>query len=304
MSHTPDAPAAPLAGMADAEEPDPSEGHSRGLLSRIIEVFVPADDDPSRQAPAATDAAAQVRMPGIVNLRKLRVEDVAVPKADIVAVPVTISLPDLVETFRDSGLTRIPVYDGTLDTPLGLINLKDFALRHGFCDRDGDFDLRAMLRPLLFVPPSMPAGVLLQKMQAQRTHMALVIDEYGGTDGLVTIEDLLETVVGEIGDEHDEDEAARFTREKEGVWLAQATTDLEEFEAAIGRPLTQHEEIDAEEIDTLGGLVFMLAGHVPARGEVIRHPDGPEFEVIDADPRRIRRLRVRLPQGWARPVDA
>lgn len=304
MSHTPDAPAAPYSVAADAPDSDPPEGQSRGLLSRIIEVFSPSDDDQARQSPETANGVAPVQMPGMVNLRKLRVEDVAVPKADIVAVPVTISLADLVEIFRDSGLTRIPVYDGTLDTPLGLINLKDFALRHGFTDQNGDFDLRAMLRPLLFVPPSMPAGVLLQKMQAQRTHMALVIDEYGGTDGLVTIEDLLETVVGEIGDEHDEDEAASFSREKEGVWLAQATTDLEEFEAAIGRPLTHHDEIDAEEIDTLGGLVFMLAGHVPARGEVIRHPDGPEFEVIDADPRRIRRLRVRMPQGWARPADA
>jgi magnesium and cobalt transporter len=136
--------------------------------------------------------------------------------------------------------------------------------------------------------------VLLQKMQAERIHMALVIDEYGGTDGLVTIEDLLETVVGDIDDEHDEKEAATFVKEKPGVWLAQATTELEEFRAETGLDLTAHEEIDGEDVDTLGGLVFMLAGHVPARGEIIRHPDGPEFEVVDADPRRIKRLRVRL----------
>jgi magnesium and cobalt transporter len=233
-------------------------------------------------------------MPGIVNLRKMRVEDVAIPKADIVAVPVTSSFEDLVAVFRDSGLSRIPVFDGTLDNPLGMVNLKDFALRHGFRS-ETPFDLRAILRPLLYVPPSMPAGVLLQKMQTERIHMALVIDEYGGTDGLVTIEDLLETVVGEIEDEHDEDEGATFVCEKPGVWLAQATTDLDAFAEATGIDLTAHEEIDGEEIDTLGGLVFMLAGHVPARGEVIRHPDGAEFEVIDADPRRIKRLRVRLP---------
>ena len=154
-----------------------------------------------------------------------------------------------------------------------------------------------LLRPLLFVPPSMPLGVLLQKMQADRIHMALVIDEYGGTDGLVTIEDLLEQVVGDIDDEHDEAEAQTFVREKPGVWLALAKTPLEEFEAAIGMNLTAHAEIDEEEIDTLGGLVSMLSGHVPARGEVIKHPDGPEFEVIDADPRRIKRLRVRIPSA-------
>jgi magnesium and cobalt transporter len=127
--------------------------------------------------------------------------------------------------------------------------------------------------------------------------MALVIDEYGGTDGLVTIEDLIETVVGEIEDEHDVDEAQSFLREKPGVWLALARTPLETFERAIGQDLTAHEEIDEEEIDSLGGLVSMLAGHVPARGEVIEHPAGIEFEVIDADPRRIKRLRIRMPES-------
>jgi magnesium and cobalt transporter len=137
-------------------------------------------------------------------------------------------------------------------------------------------------------------GVLLQKMQAERIHMALVIDEYGGTDGLVTIEDVIEQVVGEIEDEHDIEEAKSWILEKPGCYLAQARTDLDDFEAEIGMVLTNPEEIDEEEIDTLGGLVTMLAGHLPARGEVILHPDGPEFEVVDADPRRIKRLRVRL----------
>jgi magnesium and cobalt transporter len=136
--------------------------------------------------------------------------------------------------------------------------------------------------------------VLLQKMQNDRIHMALVIDEYGGTDGLVTIEDLIEQVVGEIEDEHDTDEDALWTLEKPGVYMVESKAPLEDFEAEIGMPLTEHDEIDEEEIDTLGGLVFMLAGHVPARGEVIQHPEGPEFEVIEADPRRIKRLRVRL----------
>ena len=140
----------------------------------------------------------------------------------------------------------------------------------------------------------MPLGVLLQKMQAERIHMALVIDEYGGTDGLLTIEDLIEQVVGEIEDEHDIEEASPFVEERPGTWLALAKTPLDEFQDAIGRDLTSHDEIDEEEVDTLGGLAVMLAGHVPARGEVIRHPDGPEFEVVDADVRRVKRLRLRL----------
>jgi magnesium and cobalt transporter len=151
-----------------------------------------------------------------------------------------------------------------------------------------------MLRPLLFVPPSMTIGVLLSKMQAERRHMALVIDEYGGVDGLVTIEDLIEQVIGEIEDEHDVDEGTYWSIESTGCYLALSKTPLDDFEAEIGMSLTDHEDVDEEEIDTLGGLVFMLAGRVPARGEVVPHPDGPEFEVIDADPRRIKRLRVRL----------
>ena len=140
----------------------------------------------------------------------------------------------------------------------------------------------------------MTIGVLLAKMQTERRHMALVIDQYCGVDGLVTIEDLIEQVVGEIEDEHDIDDDVYFTREKPGCYLALAKTPLDEFEAEIGLSLTTHDDVDEEEIDTLGGLVFMLAGRVPARGEVVQHPDGPEFEVIDADPRRIKRLRVRL----------
>jgi magnesium and cobalt transporter len=152
-----------------------------------------------------------------------------------------------------------------------------------------------MLRTLLFVPPSMPIGVLLTKMQTERRHMALVIDEYGGVDGLLTIEDLIEQVVGEIADEHDAHEDQLWLQEKPGCYVVQARVPLEDFEAEIGRSLTSHEDVDEEEIETLGGLVFMLSGRVPARGEVVLHPEGPEFEVIDADPRRIKRLRVMLP---------
>jgi len=221
----------------------------------------------------------------------MRVEDVAIPNVEITAVPVDITRAHLIDVFRESGYTRIPVYDGTLDNPLGLVHLKDIALRFGFGAADDELDMKALIRPLIFAPPSMPIGVLLGKMQSTRMHMALVIDEYGGVDGLVTIEDLIEQVLGEIEDEHDQNEAALFREESPGCWAAAARTPLDEFEAAIGMHLLEAE--DQEEIDTLGGLVFMLTGRVPARGEVIRHPLGIDFEVIDADVRRIKRLRVR-----------
>ncbi len=296
MGDTPEGPSsAAQSAPPDLTDETPAEAQSRGFFSRIIEALTPSDA--AEGDPAARQPSAMIPSPGIGNLRRMRVEDVAIPKADITAVPATIDKDDLVTIFRSSGLTRLPVFEGTLDTPIGIANLKDFALKHGFNGDSGAFNLRDMVRPLLFVPPSMPLGVLLQKMQAERIHMALVIDEYGGTDGLVTIEDLIEQVVGEIEDEHDIDEARTFVKEKPGIYLAQAKTALEDFEAEIGMDLTAHDEIDAEDVDTLGGLVFMLAGHVPARGEVVTHPDGPEFEVIEADPRRIKRLRVRMPDA-------
>ncbi|EET46221.1 transporter associated domain-containing protein [Thalassobium sp. R2A62] len=278
--------AAQSARTEEQEMPAP-----RGFFTRIIGALSPSDTpeiaEPQVTAPVAPGL-------GMLNLRRMRVEDVAIPKADIVAVEVGMELDELVGVFRESGLTRLPVFDGTLDTPVGFAHLKDFALTYGFNGKSAAFHLRDVVRPLLYVPPSMQIGVLLTKMQADRIHMALVIDEYGGTDGLVTIEDLIEQVIGEIEDEHDIAEGEFWTVESPGVYLAKAKTPLEDFQAEIGITLTEAEDVDAEEIDTLGGLVFMLSGHVPARGEVIPHPDGPEFEVIEADPRSIKRLRVRL----------
>ncbi|UYV38581.1 hemolysin family protein [Rhodobacteraceae bacterium D3-12] len=270
-----------------------------GFFRRIIDALSPSDTDnePEREA---TDRPSEPMSPGMLNLRRLAVEDVMVPKADIISVPASITKDELVQLFRDSGLSRLPVYQDTLDTPIGMIHLKDLALQHGFNGGPkGRFSLKKMLRPLLFVPPSMPIGVLLAKMQSERRHLALVVDEYGGTDGLVSIEDLIEQVIGEIEDEHDQEETSLFTANPDGSWMAQAKTPLDEFEAEIGRSLTEHDDVDEEEIDTLGGLVFMLSGRVPVRGEVIKHPDGTEFEVMDADPRRIKRLRVRLPKSSA-----
>lgn len=268
-----------------------------GFWERIFGSLTP--EAPQQEPVAAQEQKPEIQSHGMINLRRMRVEDVAIPSAEILSVPVSIERDDLVQVFRDSGYTRIPVYEGTLDTPLGFAHLKDFALTHGFNGGSKPFDLAQMLRPLLFVPPSMPIGVLLAKMQAERRHMALVIDEYGGVDGLVTIEDLIEQVIGEIEDEHDPGEDQTWYLEKTGCYVALARTPLGEFEAEIGRSLTGHEDVDAEEIDSLGGLVFMLSGRVPARGEVIVHPEGPEFEVMDADPRRIKRLRVMLPDAAA-----
>ena len=290
-------------GAAQSAQDPQQDDAQRSFFARLLDALSPQADPETLSGDAAALKAAAGPMLGMLNLRRMRVEDVAIPKADIVATPVEASLDELVEVFRGSGLTRVPVFEGTLDTPIGFVNLKDVALSHGFNGPSPDFDLRPLVRPLIYVPPSMPLGILLQKMQTERTHMALVIDEYGGTDGLVTIEDLLEQVVGAIEDEHDVDEGRSFVVEAEGVYLAQAKTELADFEAETGLDLTAHDEIDPEEIDTLGGLVFMLAGHVPVRGEVIRHPDGPEFEVLDADPRRIKRLRVRVGQGAVNDAD-
>ncbi len=269
-------------------------------FARVLSVF----SSPSPQdAPTNDDQQVRVKSSverlGMMNLRSKRVDDVAVPKADITAVPSDIKKEDLVDVFRESGNTRLPVYQGTLDTPIGLVHLKDFALNHGFNVKGERFNLSKMLRPLIYAPPSMPIGVLLTKMQSDRMHMALVIDEYGGVDGLVTLEDLVEQVIGEIEDEHDVEEDVFWSQQSDGIYVALSKTPMTEFEDEIGMRLTPEDA--EEELDTLGGLVFLLAGRVPVRGEVIPHTSGTEFEIIDADPRRIKRIRVRLPNAAKTP---
>ncbi len=231
------------------------------------------------------------------NLLRLSVEDVSIPKADIVAVYDKITKNELFDTFKNTALTRLPVYENTLDNPLGFVHFKDFILKSNSDDNVAPFLVKNILRTLLFVPPSMSLGVLLAKMQAERTHMALVIDEYGGVDGLVTIEDLIEQVVGDIEDEHDEANQKDWLLEKPGQYLATAKTSLREFEEETGLDLTNEASIDTEEIDTFGGLVFILAGRVPVRGEIVPHPHGMEFEIVEADPRRVKKLRLRLPDA-------
>jgi magnesium and cobalt transporter len=290
MGTSTDGPAPQTPTKADStSKSDADQPPQRGLLGRLFKRV------PEAAPVAAPSAPVHVSpMHGISNLRRLRVDDVAIPKVDIVAVSLDIGKDALVEVFREHGFSRLPVFKGTLDSPQGLVLLKDLALQHGF-GPGGRFSMRKLLRPILYAPPSMPVGVLLQKMQRERVHMALVIDEYGGVDGLVTIEDLIETVIGEIEDEHDEEEDTLWKEEKPGVFLAQATAPLEEFEPAIGVTLRTTEE--DQEIDTLGGLVMIRTGRMPARGEIVPHESGVEFEVVDADARRIKRVRVRLPSA-------
>jgi len=242
----------------------------------------------------------------ILSFGDVRVYDVMVPRADIVAIEENAALPDVLAVYRQANHSRMPIFRDTLDDPVGMVHIKDVLdyLAPGEGD-DGPpahrskFALRAIRRDVLFVPPSMPALDLLLKMQTTRIHLALVIDEYGGTDGLVTIEDLVEQIVGEIEDEHDKAQGPSLVVRADGSIDADARTDIEDLEELIGLRLV--DEDDEDDVDTLGGLVFSLLGRVPARGELVRHPDGLEFEVRDADPRRIKRLRIHLlPQ----PTDA
>jgi magnesium and cobalt transporter len=281
---------------SDAPADNGGEPAQRGFFGRIISKFTPGADGSNAEV---DENRPLVSIPGgtqhgLGNLRRLRVDDVAIPKIEIAAVPLDVGKDALVEAFREHGFSRLPVYKGSLDHPQGLVLLKDLALQHGF-GATGRFSLKKLLRPVLFVPPSMPAAVLLQKMQKDRVHMALVIDEYGGVDGLVTIEDLIETVIGEIEDEHDEEETALWKEEKPGVYLAQSMAPLDELEQALGIVLRTQE--DDQDIDTLGGLVFLRSGRVPARGEVVPHESGIEIEIVDADPRRVKRVRLRLPEA-------
>ena len=226
------------------------------------------------------------------NLSVLRVDDIAVPKADIIAAPEDSSLQKISEIFRKFRISRIPIFKETLDNPLGFLHLKDFALDDGF-NKDHNFEIKSKLRPLIFIPPSMNLGTLLQKMQAERIHMALVIDEYGGVEGLVTIEDLLEEIVGEIIDEHDQDEDQLWAEEKPNIFLVNARLELDMFKNQTGVNLRYNSEQD-EEYETIGGLVNSLTNRIPVRGEVIKDQMGNEFSIVEADARRIKRLRLKL----------
>lgn len=265
----------------------------------------------------------------MLQFNALRVADVMVPRADIIAVEESEPLVELLRTFQDAGVSRVPLFHETLDDPRGMIHIKDLfkwlmreasvpreaagtqeaapapaagapmdsedqATMLGRCDLSRPLSVAKIRRQLLFVPPSMPALNLLVRMQTSRIHMALVVDEYGGTDGLVTIEDLVEQIVGAIEDEHDETEAANIIADGKLGMLAVARTPVEELEKRLGIKLLTAEE--ASDIDTLGGLVFAIVGRVPGRGEIVRHASGVEFEVLDADARRVKKVKVHMPK--------
>ena len=260
----------------------------RESLEEVIE-------ESERENPALA-RRERVMLANLLRFGELRVDDVKVPRADIIAVDESITICELVAKFREAEHSRLPIFRETLDDPIGLVHIKD-ALGLGELGPDGimrwpDVPIARIRRDILFAPPSMPATDLLLKMQTTRIHLALVIDEYGGTDGLVSIEDLVEEIVGDIGDEHDVDESPHLTKLGDGMYEADARLDLEDFAEETGITLEQPDP--EEDVDTLGGLVVSLVGRVPQRGEIVSH-GGFEFEVLEADPRRIKRLRLRPP---------
>ena len=269
------------------------------LLSKVLR-RAPEPDQPA--SPTEKAQAQERMMDAAERFHLLRVDDVMVPRADIVATDKSASLDELSKAFREAGHSRLPVYEDTLDNPVGMVHVKDLLPYLMFDARGRSAKaypdkkvIRTIRRPVLFVPPSMLAQDLLRRMQARRIHMAVVVDEYGGTDGLVTIEDLIEPIVGDIEDEHDEGVHEIKSLTLDGgirAWEADARVSIDDFEDAIGRDFATRDE--EEEVTTLGGLVFTLAGRVPERGEIIVHPKGVEMEVLDADPRRVKRLRVTL----------
>lgn len=307
------------------DTPDTINGAGReGLLNRFKKIFGIKNGSIrqdlqfalSEDSFDASHFSADERMflGNILALRDVRVEDVMVPRADVDAVSITTNLAELLHLFKSAGHSRMPVFGDTLDDPRGMIHIKDVLVYMTKTAQynpgpevkrrrkmAGDLDLRqidlgasledtSLIRPVLFVPPSMKASALLAKMQVARIQMALVIDEYGGTDGLVSLEDLVETIVGDIEDEHDEDEKPTIVAESETSFVADAKTDLDEVVGVVGPEFTLGEY--SEDADTLGGLVYALVGRIPIRGELIPAPGPFEIEVLEADPRRIKRLRI------------
>ena len=258
----------------------------RDALEEIIEEAEADNDGADHGEPITAGERSLLR--NIIRLRDLSASDVMVPRADIHAVAEDTGFDDLLAAFSAHGHSRLPVYRESLDDVLGFIHVKDLMTA-----RPGgrSFDLKAVLRQILFVAPSMRVLDLLLQMRLSRQHLALVVDEFGGIDGLITIEDLVEQIVGEIEDEHDIAEGPKLIPRPDGTLVADARATIEAFEELVG-PILTPEEREAD-IDTLGGLVVHLSGRVPSRGELVSHPSGVAFEVIDADPRRIRRLRVR-----------
>ena len=256
-----------------------SEANWRDTIEELIE------DTPGPETMVA--AHERTLLSNILRFKDLTAIDVMIPRADIVAVEAETPVDEVLALLAKRAHSRLPVYREGLDEIIGMLHIKDLLASLADGNRGG---IQGLLRDVLIVAPSMPVVDLLLEMRETRQQMALVVDEFGGIDGLITIEDLVEEIVGEIEDEHDIDASPQIAQSPDGSYLADARLPIEEFEEAVG-PVVDEEE--REDIDTLGGLVFSIAGRIPARGELLRHPVGLEFEVVDADPRRIRRLRVR-----------
>jgi len=251
-----------------------------------------AIDEAEDSRPVAGDLSPAERqmLRNLLHFGEQTAGDICVTRGDIIAVPSGISFDELVRAFADAGHSRLPVYGESLDAVVGMVHIKDVFMAS--VDATRDRSIGALMRDPLFVPESMGVIELLARMRSQRMHLAIVVDEFGGTEGLVTIEDVVEEIVGEIEDEHDEAERGMLTMLDDGLWEADARLELEELAEAVDARLSS----DKDEVDTVGGLVFLLAGHIPHKGECVTHPSGWKLEAIDSDPRRIIRVRLHAPE--------
>ena len=268
------------------------DGNVRDSIAELVQQSV--EDSQTDGTAPELDRQERALIANVLRLRGMTADDVMIPRADIIAIPVDVTLEQALDRIRREGHSRLPVYREQLDDILGMVHIKDV---FSYVGRPDAFKLEALLRRPLMVAPQIPVLDLLLQMRQARMHLALVVDEYGGIDGLLTIEDLVEEIVGDIADEHDEVQGPMITERPDGALDLDARLPIEDFEARLG-PTLSEEEREAD-IDTIGGLVFTLAGRVPARGEVFSHPSGLEFRILDADARRIRRLRARKPAAAA-----
>lgn len=266
-----------LRGMAGRPEAD------GGLREQLEELIEEAEDSEQRQL---REDERELLLNALA-FGELRVDDVMVPRADIKGVPETATLPELIAALRAAGHSRLVIYRGSLDDVLGMVSVKDLL---GYWGKDERFVLAEAMRPVLVVPPSMRVLELLLEMRDKRLQMAVVVDEFGGTDGLVTLEDLVEELVGELQDEHEKTKPPQIVQNADGTLDVDARAYLEDLQEKLGVPLVDEE--DEDEADTLGGLIFTLLDRVPAKGEVVKHPSGLELEVVEADPRRVKRVRI------------
>src|SRR5215213_2614186 len=257
------------------------------LRNQIEEAIEEAED--SRQVAGDLTPPERQMLRNLLHFGDQTAGDIAVTRGDIVAVPSDIGFDEVVRAFAEAGHSRLPVYGESLDEVVGMLHIKDVFV--ALVQPDRDRSMQALMREPLFVPESMGVIELLARMRTQRTHLAIVVDEFGGTEGLVTIEDVVEEIVGEIEDEHDEAEAGMLTMLDDGLWEADARIELDELAKAIDARLSTAED----EVDTLGGLMFLLSGRIPARGESVKHPSGWTLEALDSDPRRILRVRLHAP---------